>query len=107
MHIFRGSLSYISEFKTILKIILSGSFTLGTAGHWLRPKTPGYDQFHLAAYGWVSYLVFVPKPRTHRMHDLGSIAPHIWPKVFIDNQMSQIKYNYYYINSVSKDYDDS
>jgi hypothetical protein len=27
--------------------------------------------------------------------------------VFIDNQMSRIKYNYYYINSVSKDYDDS
>jgi hypothetical protein len=36
----------------------------------------------------------------------GSIVPHIWPKVFIDNQMSQIKYNYY-INYVSKDYDDS
>jgi hypothetical protein len=28
------------------------------------------------------------------------------PKVFTDNQMSQIKYNYY-INNVSKDYDDS
>jgi hypothetical protein len=27
-------------------------------------------------------------------------------KVFTDNQMSQIKYNYY-INIVSKDYDDS
>jgi hypothetical protein len=40
------------------------------------------------------------------MHDPGSIVPHIWPKVFIDNQMSRIKYNYY-INSVSKDYDDS
>jgi hypothetical protein len=40
------------------------------------------------------------------MHDPGSIVPHIWPKVFIDNQMSQIKY-YYYISSVSKDYDDS
>jgi hypothetical protein len=24
-----------------------------------------------------------------------------------DNQMSRIQYNYYYINSVSKDYDDS
>jgi hypothetical protein len=34
------------------------------------------------------------------------IVPHIRPKVFTDNQMSQIKYNYY-INSVSKDYDDS
>jgi hypothetical protein len=40
------------------------------------------------------------------MHDPGSIVPHIRPKVFIDNQMSQIKYNYY-ISSVSKDYDDS
>jgi hypothetical protein len=40
------------------------------------------------------------------MHDPGSIVPHILPKVFTDNQMSQIKYNYY-INSVSKDYDDS
>jgi hypothetical protein len=28
------------------------------------------------------------------------------PKVFTDNQMSRIKYNYY-INIVSKDYDDS
>jgi hypothetical protein len=41
------------------------------------------------------------------MHDPGSIVPHIRPKVFTDNQMSQIKYNYYYINSISKDYDDS
>jgi hypothetical protein len=40
------------------------------------------------------------------MHDPGSIVPHIQPKVFTDNQMSRIKYNYY-INSVSKDYDDS
>jgi hypothetical protein len=28
-------------------------------------------------------------------------------KRFTNNQMSQIKYDYYYINSVSKDYDDS
>jgi hypothetical protein len=54
----------------------------------------------------MSYLVFMPKPSTHRMHDLGSVVPHIWPKVFTDNQMSRIKYNYY-ISSVSKDYDDS
>jgi hypothetical protein len=40
------------------------------------------------------------------MHDPGSIVPHIWPKLFTDNQMSQIKYNYY-ISGVSKDYDDS
>jgi hypothetical protein len=41
------------------------------------------------------------------MHDPGSIVPHIRPKVFTDNKISQIKYDYYYINSVSKDYDDS
>jgi hypothetical protein len=41
------------------------------------------------------------------MHDTRSIVPHIQPKVFTDNQMPQIKYNYYYINSFSKDYDDS
>jgi hypothetical protein len=40
------------------------------------------------------------------MHDPGSIVSHIWPKVFTDNQMSRIKY-YYYISSVTKDYDDS
>jgi hypothetical protein len=40
------------------------------------------------------------------MHDPGSIVPHIRPKVFTDNQMSRIEYKYY-INSVSKDYDDS
>jgi hypothetical protein len=50
----------------------------------------------------LSYSVFMPKPCTHRMHDPGSIVPHIRPKVFTDNQMSQIKYNYYYINSVLK-----
>jgi hypothetical protein len=40
------------------------------------------------------------------MHDPGSTVPHIWPKVFTDNQMSQIKYNYYKTN-VSKVYDNS
>jgi hypothetical protein len=40
------------------------------------------------------------------MHDPRSIVPHIRPKVFTDNQMSRINYNYY-INSVSKDYYDS
>jgi hypothetical protein len=53
----------------------------------------------------MSHPVFMPKP-THRMHDPGSIVPHIRPKVFTDNQMSRIEYNYY-INSVSKDYDDT
>jgi hypothetical protein len=46
------------------------------------------------------------KPCTHRMHDPGSIVPHVRPKVFTDKQMSQIKYNYY-INNVVKGYDDS
>jgi hypothetical protein len=41
-----------------------------------------------------------------RVVHAGSNASHIWPKVFTDNQMSQIKYNYY-INNVSKDYDNS
>jgi hypothetical protein len=54
----------------------------------------------------MSYPVFMPKPSTYRMHDPGLIVPHIGPKVFTDNQMARIKYNYY-INSVSKDYDDS
>jgi hypothetical protein len=44
----------------------------------------------------------MPKQNTHHMHDPGSIVPHIWPKVFTENQMSQIKYNYY-INNVCKD----
>jgi hypothetical protein len=55
----------------------------------------------------LSYPVFMAKPSTHRMHDPGTIVPHIRPKVFTDNQMPRIKYNYYYINSISKDYDDS
>jgi hypothetical protein len=54
----------------------------------------------------MSYLVFMPKPSAHRMHDPRLVVPHIRPKVFTDNQMSLIKYNYY-ISSVSKDYDDS
>jgi hypothetical protein len=48
----------------------------------------------------------MPKPTTHHRHDPGSIVPHIWPKGFTDNQMSRIKFDYYYINSVSKEYDD-
>jgi hypothetical protein len=55
----------------------------------------------------MSYPVFTPKPSTHRMHGPGSIVPHIRPKGFTDNQLSRIKYDYYYINNVSKDYDDS
>jgi hypothetical protein len=48
------------------------------------------------------YPIFMPKSSTYRMHDLVSIVPYIRPKVFIDNQLSQIKYIYYIIN-VSKD----
>jgi hypothetical protein len=55
----------------------------------------------------LSYPVFTPKRNTHHMHDPRLSIPHIRPKGFTDNQMSQIKYDYYYINSVSKDYDDS
>jgi hypothetical protein len=54
----------------------------------------------------LSYPVFMPKSSIHRMHDPRSIVPHIQPKVFTDNQISRIKYNYY-ISNVSKDYDDS
>jgi hypothetical protein len=54
----------------------------------------------------MSYPVFMLKPSTYRMHDPGSIDPYIRSKVFTDNQMPRIKYNYY-INSVSKNYDDS
>jgi hypothetical protein len=54
----------------------------------------------------VSYPVLMPKPCTHRMYDPRPIIPQIQTKVFTDNQISRIKYNYY-INNVSKDYDDS
>jgi hypothetical protein len=60
----------------------------------------------MALVALLSNLVFMPKPSTHHMHDPGSVVPHIRPKVFTDNQMSQIKYNYY-ISNVSKDYDDT
>jgi hypothetical protein len=36
----------------------------------------------------MSYPVFTSKSSTHRMHDPGSIVPHIRPKVLTDNQMS-------------------
>jgi hypothetical protein len=39
----------------------------------------------------LSYAVFMPKPSTHRMHDPGSNVPHIRPKEFTENQMSQYK----------------
>jgi hypothetical protein len=58
-----------------------------------RPKDTGQE---------VSHPVFTPKPSTHRMQDPGSIVPYIRPKVFTEIQMSRIKYDYYYIKSVSK-----
>jgi hypothetical protein len=54
----------------------------------------------------LSYPIFMSKPSTHHMHDPESIVPHIRSKVFIDNQTSRLKYNYY-ISNVPKNYDDS
>jgi hypothetical protein len=54
----------------------------------------------------LSCLVFMQKPITHHIHEPGSIVPHIRPKVFTENQMSRIEYNYY-ISNISKDYNDS
>jgi hypothetical protein len=68
---------------------------------WLAKVRRGWGPIYS-----MPYPVFIPKPSTHRMHDPGSIVPHIRPKITTDNQMSRIKYNYY-INNVSKDYDDS
>jgi hypothetical protein len=59
-----------------------------------------------STYSRVSGGVFMPKPSTHRMHDIGSVVPHIRPKVFTGTQKSRIKY-IYYIDNVSRDYDDS
>jgi hypothetical protein len=38
----------------------------------------------MALVSLLSYPVFTPKLSTHRMHDPGSIVPHIRPKVFTD-----------------------
>jgi hypothetical protein len=72
-----------------------------------RPKWPSVSfktTWWPQSHNRVSYLVFIPKQSTHCMHDPGSIVPHKRLKVFTDTQMSWIKYNYYYINSVSKDW---
>jgi hypothetical protein len=89
----------------------SGSITSGVElieGPDMSDMTPFPEEntVMMVYGGRLTYPIFIPKPSTHRMHDPGSIVPHIRPKVFTDSQMSQIKYNYY-INSVSKDYDDS
>jgi hypothetical protein len=65
------------------------------------------DLMYVTFPAFLSYLVFTPKLSTHCMHDPGSIVPHIRPKGVTDNQLSRIKYDYYYINSVTNDYDDS
>jgi hypothetical protein len=54
----------------------------------------------------LSYPVFMLKPSTHRMYAQDQLFHTYGQKVLIDNQMSQIKY-IYYIDNVSKDYDDS
>jgi hypothetical protein len=46
------------------------------------------DQPPMHRRQWMSYPVFMPKPSTHCMHDLGTIVPHIRPKVITDNQIS-------------------
>jgi hypothetical protein len=89
---------------------LTLSFVLGGSCSGLDPCAGIYIRTAKSVRGipvvTLSYLVFIPWQTTHHMHDPGSIVPHIWRQVFIDNQMLWIKYNYY-INNVSKDYDDS
>jgi hypothetical protein len=48
----------------------------------------------------------MPKSCTHRMYAHDQLFYTYGQKVFTDNQISRIKYNYY-INNVSIDYDDS
>jgi hypothetical protein len=76
--------------------------------HWLFASyiCMCYVSNFKSIFSSLSYPVFMPKSSTHRMHDPWSIVSHIRPKVFTDNQMSRIEYNYY-INNISKDYDDS
>jgi hypothetical protein len=56
----------------------------GTRSAWYRQR----PRAHLESGSELSYPVFTPKPSTHRMHDPGSIVPHIRLKVLTDNQMS-------------------
>jgi hypothetical protein len=48
----------------------------------------------------------MPKPSTRRMYAQDQLFHTYGHKVFIDSQMSRVKY-IYYINNVSKDKDDS
>jgi hypothetical protein len=73
----------------------------------LRP-TLGRGRARVVGCCWTNVIPdFMSKSITHHMHDPGSIVSHIRPKVFTDNQISRIKYDYYYINNISKDYNDS
>jgi hypothetical protein len=54
----------------------------------LHPIVPKDLRTHHASS--LSYPIFMPKQSTHRMHDPGSIAPHILPTVFTDIQMSHV-----------------
>jgi hypothetical protein len=51
---------------------------------------------------YMSYPILQAKPSTHRMYAQDQLFHIYGLKVFIDNQMSQIKY-IYYINNISKD----
>jgi hypothetical protein len=54
----------------------------------------------------LSYPIFMPKLSSHRVYAQDQLFHTYGQKFLTDNQMSQIKYNYY-IDNVSKDYDDS
>jgi hypothetical protein len=47
-----------------------------------------YIYIYIYIYLSLSYLVFMSKPSTHRIYDLGLNVPYIRPKVLTDNQMS-------------------
>jgi hypothetical protein len=81
-------------------------WTIGWGKLYEEPHLASQDHLVLVDKPVCVIPVFMPKLITHRMHDPGSVVPHIRPKVFTDYQMSRIKYNYY-ISSVSKGYDDS
>jgi hypothetical protein len=51
-------------------------------------RAPESDRSSEKYYLSLSYPVLMPKPSSHRMHDPGSIVPHIRPKVLTDKQMS-------------------
>jgi hypothetical protein len=103
----QGRATHFETLSTAIKMYSQPS-DLGNGPMKLIPMTSKMSIWRFKVNGIESlpYPVFMPKPSTHRMHDPGSIVPHIRPKVITDNQMSRVKY-YHYISSVSKDYDDS